>query len=62
MARVTVVKSPFNDALDRPDPMSLDESYPDGHAVNEFPDESFWGKDPALKYEQSLEDESPYLN
>jgi len=62
MARITVAKSPFRDAMHQAEPVSLDDVYPDGHPVHEFPDESYWGSDPALKYEQKLEDESPYLN
>lgn len=59
MAIVTVVRSPFRDAMHVAEPVSLDETYPDGHLVNEYPDQSDWGADPALKYERKMEDESP---
>ena len=36
MARITVVRAKFIDALDQDDPVSLNEEYPDGGQVNEF--------------------------
>lgn len=68
MAKITVAKSPFGDAMHREARVSLDDTYPDGHLIMEVEDEGFWGKDPALKYElqyeflDTLEEENPYLN
>ena len=58
MALITVVKSPFHDAMHTLDMQSLDDVYPDGHLVHEVEDCSYWGRDPALKYEYG-EDENP---
>lgn len=46
--RITVARLPqtWQDVLAQPDPVSLDEQYPDGRNVHDYADDSSFGRDP----------------